>query len=350
MDRLLVTGGAGFVGSHVAEQFASQGIKVIALDNLSRAQTLPSADRRLSTIRYNWRYLEGVSGVELVRGDVRKAELVSRLAKGVDAIIHTAAQVAVTSSLTDPLLDFEVNAVGTLNVLEAARKSKRRPAVVYASTNKVYGDNVNRIPVRKRKTRYEFADERYRRGIPEAFPIDLCEHTPYGCSKLAGDLYCQDYGRRGEVRTGIFRMSCIYGTRQFGNEDQGWVAHFLLSGLRRGKVTIFGDGLQVRDLLWAPELVEAYERFLEHPEVRGGEVFNIGGGPQHTSSLNELMAWQGERGVRPEAASADWRAGDQKVYISDVRKASKLLGWRPRTAPTAGFAQYVRWAESDAMA
>jgi len=348
MDRLLVTGGAGFVGSHVAEHFANRGWKVVALDNLSRAQTLPTADKRLSTVRYNWRYLEGISGVKLVRGDIRNSPLVSRLVKDADAVIHTAAQVAVTSSLEDPRLDFEVNALGTLNVLEAARKSNRKPPVVYCSTNKVYGDNVNRIRVSRRKSRYEFADTRYRRGIPEVFPIDLSEHTPYGCSKLAGDLYCQDYGRRGVVRTGIFRMSCIYGTRQFGNEDQGWVAHFLLSGLRKKPVTVYGDGLQVRDLLWAPELVEAYERFLGRSPVPGGEVFNVGGGPQHTSSLCELMAWQEEQGMRPKAAWEDWRPGDQKVYISDVRKASEMLGWRPRTGPESGFAQFIRWAEDEA--
>lgn len=203
--KVLVTGGAGFVGSHVAEYYALKNEEVVVLDNLSRAKILGSCGNS----SYNWDYLRRYDNIDLVEGDVRNAELLSSLAADADAIIHAAGQVAVTVSVTDPRTDFEVNALGTFNVLEAARKSKSSPAVVYCSTNKVYGDNVNKIPVRAGGKRYVFADAGYEKGIPEDFPIDLCEHTPYGASKLAGDIYVQDYGKRNEVDTGVFRMSCI---------------------------------------------------------------------------------------------------------------------------------------------
>ena len=236
--KILVTGGAGFVGSHVAEYYAKKGEGVIVFDNLSRAELL---GYEASNAMYNWDYLERYKNIELVKGDIRDAERIKDVAKNADAIIHTAAQTAVTTSLRNPRTDFEINAVGTFNVLEAARLSENNPCVIYCSTNKVYGNNVNKIAVIEKGKRYEFADERYKNGIPEDFPTDLCEHTPYGCSKFAGDVYVQDYAHTYGLKTGVFRMSCIYGERQFGVEEQGWVAWFAIATLLNKPITIYGD-------------------------------------------------------------------------------------------------------------
>ena len=255
--RILVTGGAGFIGSHVAEYFSEKGYEVIALDNLKRGEIL---GKNIS-LEHNIEFLNGLSNVSFVKGDIRDFSLLKNLCKDVDVIIHAAAQVAVTTSLKNPREDFEINAIGTFNVLEAARLSGT--AVVYCSTNKVYGDNVNKIPVVEKNKRYEFADDKYKHGVPENFPIDLCEHTPYGCSKLAGDIYVQEYGHVYGLETGVFRMSCIYGERQFGVEDQGWVAWFAIAALLNKPITIYGDGKQVRDVLYVKDLIEAFDAFIE---------------------------------------------------------------------------------------
>ena len=339
--RLLVTGGAGFVGSHVAETYAKAGAEVVVLDNLSRAQTLPTASRERDVVEHNWRHLEKVPGVRLVRGDARDAQTVLDAAEGCDAIVHAAAQVAVTSSLTDPRTDFAINALGTFNVMEAARRRDVK-ALVYCSTNKVYGENVNAIPVTDAGTRYRFADPAFEKGIPESLSIDHCEHTPYGVSKLVGDLYAQDYGHLYGVRTGVFRMSCIYGTRQFGNEDQGWVAHFILATLAGKPLTIYGDGKQVRDTLYVGDLVQAYDAFLRSG-IRQG-VWNVGGGPKHTTSLLELLdLLEKLTGKRSPVSFSDWRPSDQRVYVSDVRKAEKELAWAPRVGLEEGVRRFVEW-------
>ncbi len=266
--KILVTGGAGFIGSRIAVKLASKGHEVIALDNLSRFEVLGKGYSR--AFEYSLGLLKSY-GVKFVRGDVRRYSDVLEASIGVECIVHTAAQVAVTTSLKDPRLDFEVNALGTLNVLEAARV--RDACVLYTSTNKVYGDNVNRIPLVEKETRYEYADPRYWEGIPEDFPIDLTGHTPYGVSKLAADLYVQDYHYSYGLRTGVFRMSCIYGEGQFGVEDQGWVAWFVIATLAGREITIYGDGKQVRDILYVEDLVDAIERFVFS---RASGVFNIG--------------------------------------------------------------------------
>lgn len=333
--KILVTGGAGFIGSQVAEYYALKDEEVVVLDNLSRT-------------RYNWDYLERYDNITLVEGDIRDAETLEEVAKDADAIIHAAAQVAVTTSMADPRTDFEINALGTFNVLEAARKSKSSPIVVYCSTNKVYGDNVNRIPVRAEGKRYVFADARYEEGIPEDFPTDLCEHTPYGASKLAGDVYVQDYGRRNEVDTGVFRMSCIYGTRQFGSEDQGWVAHFVISNLLERPLTVYGDGKQVRDVLFVSDLLRAYDAFLKKRDKYSGEVYNIGGGARFTLSLLELLDFlERETGKKSRVAFADWRPSDQKVYISDIGKAKRELGWEPKVSVNNGVKKLIEWVKDN---
>jgi CDP-paratose 2-epimerase len=342
--RILITGGAGFIGSHVAEYYAKKGEEVTLFDNLSRADILEMSKR---VILYNWSYLKDNYGnVKLVNGDVRDFKEVKKATRDADVIVHAAAQVAVTTSVKDPRTDFEVNALGTFNVLESAREAETNPSIVYCSTNKVYGTNVNKIPVKEEKTRYCFADGRYENGIPEDFPIDLCEHTPYGCSKLAGDLYVQDYARVYGLKTGVFRMSCIYGERQFGVEDQGWVAWFVIATLKGKPITIYGDGKQVRDVLHVSDLVQAYDAFIKSNLKH--EVFNIGGGPENTLSLLELLSLLEEiTGKRTKISFAEWRPGDQKVYVSNISKAQEKMNWKPKIGPRKGTEKLVRWAQEN---
>ncbi len=341
--KVLVTGGAGFVGSHVTEHFAKKkGNEVVVLDNLSRMNIL---GKSVGDPLYNWNYLKNNYGnVELLKGDIRNFEEVKVSSKDVNAIVHTAAQVAVTTSLSDPRTDFEINALGTFNVLEAARLNDA--ALVFCSTNKVYGENVNKIPVKEEKKRYSFADEEYLKGIPETLSIDLCGHSPYGCSKLAADIYMQDYAHTYGLKTGVFRMSCIYGERQFGVEDQGWVAWFAIAALTNKSITIYGDGKQVRDVLYVGDLVEAFDRFL-NLDLRH-EVFNMGGGPANTLSLLQLLDMLRELTEKnPILSFADWRAADQKVYVSDTSKAGRLLNWAPKVNPREGLRKLVEWVSQN---
>lgn len=338
--KVLVTGGAGFIGSHAAESFARDGHPVTVLDNLSRAKLLKKDDRNA---RFNWEYLSGLEGITLVEGDCRDAAVVARAAQGVEVIVHAAAQTAVTTSVTDPRQDFENNVIGVFNVLEAARNQTVRPAVVFCSTNKVFGANVNEVPLREEDTRWAFAGD-FEKGIPESFSIDRCEHTPYGCSKLTGDLYVQDYAHLYGIKTGVFRMSCIYGTRQFGMEDQGWVAWFTIAARTGKPLTIFGDGKQVRDLLWVEDLIEGYKAFLGSDHPHG--VYNMGGGPANTLSLLELVAMlEARTGVKLNPAFAGWRPSDQKVYVSDITKVTKELKWSPRVSPKEGVERLAAWVE-----
>ena len=342
-ERVLVTGGAGFVGSHAAAYYDEAGSSVTALDNLSRIETL-GADESRDTAAYNWQYLAREHpDVERVEADVRDHERLAEVVEGHDAVVHTAGQVAVTASLTDPRTDFQVNAEGTFNVLEAARLAESDPAVVVASTNKVYGDNVNEIPVREEETRYRYDDPDFADGIPETLSIDDTEHTPYGVSKLAADLYVQDYAIRGAVDAAAFRMSCIYGPRQFGNEDQGWVAHFAISTMEGEPITIFGDGKQVRDVLFVSDLIRAYDAFLSDPEGKPA-VYNIGGGPEHTTSLLEFLdRLEAETGRRTDVSFDDWREGDQKVYVSDIERVRDALDWEPHVDFETGIERYLKW-------
>ena len=336
--KVLVTGGAGFVGSHVAEYYAKRGSEVIVFDNLSRVEIL---GKGVGDPLYNWNYLKNnYCNVKLVKGDVRSFGEVKAASEDVDAVVHAAAQVAVTTSLSDPRTDFEINALGTFNVLEAARLNDA--ALILCSTNKVYGENVNKIPVKDEGKRYYFADEKYRNGIPETFPVDLCGHSPYGCSKLAADMYTQDYTHTYGLKTGVFRMSCIYGERQFGVEDQGWLSWFVIATLTNKTITIYGDGKQVRDVLYVGDLVQAFDKFLSS-NLRHG-VFNMGGGPENTLSLLELLDLLKElTGKEARVCFADWRLADQKVYVSDISNAKELLGWEPRVDPRNGVKRLIDW-------
>jgi CDP-paratose 2-epimerase len=276
--------------------------------------------------------------------DVRDASAVADAAVNQDAIYHLAAQVAVTTSVQDPREDFEINALGTFNVLEAARQSASRPLVVYASTNKVYG-GMEAVPFVEGDTRYAYADLPF--GVPEDHQLDF--HSPYGCSKGAGDQYTRDYFRIFGLRTVVFRQSCIYGPRQFGVEDQGWLAHFAISAATGRPVTIYGDGKQVRDVLWIDDLLNAYESVLMHPEVGAGEVFNLGGGPEFTLSIwRETGKLLESCAGHPVCASyREWRPADQRVYVSDIRKAQEVLGWKPLTSPEVGFQRLWAWVKNN---
>jgi len=342
MAKMLITGGGGFIGSHAAVYFAARGYAVTVLDNLSRGRLLKRED---PNVLYNWEFLASQGNIEMVRGDVCDRDAVLPLVKDADVILHAAAQTAVTTSVIDPETDFLNNAVGTITVLEAARRCGHRPTVVFCSTNKVYGENVNAVGVEEEQGRYRFP-EAMRTGIPESFSIDRCEHTPYGCSKLTGDLYVQDYGHLYGLRTGVFRMSCIYGTRQFGMEDQGWVAWFVIAALAGKPITIFGDGRQVRDVLWVEDLLAAYEAYIEGDlDVA---VFNMGGGPDQTLSLLELLGMIQElTGVAPQISFDNWRPSDQKVYVSDIRRAQELLQWRPQVQPREGVERLIAWTQEN---
>lgn len=330
MTRYLITGGAGFIGVNAAHHYAQRGEVVTVLDNFSRRGT----QENLQWLR------EEHPGIRAVEADIRtEPQTLAAEAAQADVILHLAAQVAVTLSVSDPRTDFEINALGTLNVLEAARHSPKPPIVIYSSTNKVYG-GMEEVRVGEDSKRYGYRD--LPQGVSEDQPLDF--HSPYGCSKGAADQYVRDYSRIYGLRTVVFRQSCIYGTHQFGIEDQGWVAWFTMRALLGLPVTIYGDGKQVRDVLYADDLVRAFDAALEHIDRAAGQVYNIGGGPSYSLSLLELIALlENLKGAKMEYSFADWRPGDQRVYVSDVRKAGRDIGWQPTTAPDQGVAQMRDW-------
>ena len=339
--KVLVTGGAGFIGSYVAEFYAIREHDVIVFDNVSRARLMHRSEKN---VRYNWNYLSQYKNIKLVEGDIRDYAVVETFCQEADLIVHAAAQTAVTTSVVEPEPDFSTNVGGSFNILEAVRRSDRQKTIIYCSTNKVYGDNVNDVELVEMEKRYAFAGE-YKNGIPESFPIDHCKHTPYGCSKLAADLYMQDWARMYGHKVGVFRMSCIYGTRQFGFEDQGWVAWFTIAAMNNLPITIYGDGKQVRDVLYVTDLVELYNRFVESDLSHG--VFNTGGGIDETMSLLELIEiLEASLGKKIPLSYDDWRPSDQKVYISDISYAQKTLNWSPQVTPQEGAAKLVEWVKT----
>jgi CDP-paratose 2-epimerase len=317
--RMLITGGAGFLGVNAAVHMIREGWHVTLLDNLSRSGT----QRNLE-----WLQAHHPRDVTFIKEDVRNAQAVAEHVKGQDAILHLAAQVAVTTSLIDPATDFEVNAGGTLNVLEAARKHNREVPFVYASTNKVYGQLGPSND-----------------AVGEAQPIDF--HSPYGCSKGAADQYVRDYARCFHMNTVVLRQSCIYGAHQYGTEDQGWVAHFVHSILKDRPLTIYGDGTQVRDLLDARDLSRLYEQVITDIDKTRGEIYNVGGGSQNQRNLLEVIEHIGRLTEKKPAYSfADWREGDQAYYVSDITKAKEELGWEPAISFDQGLKDLIAWAAS----
>ncbi len=351
MTRVVVTGGGGFVGSHVVERFAKEGADVLALDNFARWSTLGTHPLGKGIERYNWDFIGKLPHVTRKEIDVRDAKAVEEAVQGADVIVHTAGQVAVTTSVADPRTDFEINVGGTFNVLEGARRSGSDPVIVFCSTNKVYGSAVNYIPVREDGKRYAFDSKAFADGIPETLSTDLVHHTPYGASKFTADVYVQEYAHTYGLRTGVFRMSCIYGTRQFGSEDQGWVAHFAISAVLGRPLTIYGDGKQVRDVLYVDDLVDAYQAYVSRSKKLKGQVFNVGGGPTFTMSLLELVALlEKQLGRKLKVTFSEWRPADQKVYISNIARAKEVLGWSPKIPPEEGVKRLLKWFESQPFA
>ena len=330
---VLITGGAGFVGTNLADHLARAGRPVVVLDNLAR----PGVSGNLQ-----WLLETHPALVTHLRGDVRDAATVSEAVAEAGAVYHFAAQVAVTTSLNDPLHDFAVNAAGTLNLLEALRALPMPPPLVFTSTNKVYG-SLDDTSLRLRGSRYEPEDAVLRAsGIGEDQPLDF--HSPYGCSKGTADQYVLDYARTFGLPAVVFRMSCIYGPHQHGTEDQGWVAHFLIRALRGEPITLYGDGKQVRDVLYVGDLVRALELAVEHVEALSGQAFNIGGGPGNTVSLLELVEIIGRlTGARPPLGHDTWRPGDQRYYVSNTSKFSAATGWLPRTTVQEGVGRLHEW-------
>lgn len=341
--KILITGGAGLVGSHCAEFFAkvNKKNKVIVLDSLMRSQIF---GYNKATVEYNWNYLKKFKNVEHVKGDVRNDRDVFRaIGKGVDVVIHTAGQPGVPSSVRMPKEDFSINAFGTLNVLEAVRKKSKNTIFIYCSTNKVYGENVDKIPLKELRKRYVFDGIK---GVSEDMCTDLTGHTPYGVSKLVGDLYVQEYSHIYKMKTGVFRMSCTYGTRQFGFEDQGWVAWFIIATFFNKPITIYGNGKQVRDMLYVDDLVDAFNRFINSGLNRG--LFNIGGGPDNTISLLEFLDdLEKLTGKIPKVKFLHWRPSDQKVYISDTSRLEKNLNWKIRTPVKIGIKKLFDWIKEN---
>jgi len=340
--KILISGGAGMVGSHCAEHFVKNKHKVIIVDNLLRSKIFGSKEK---SVEYNWHYLKQFKNITFFKKDIRDKEEMQRIFKKVkpDVVIHTAGQPGVRFSLEQPMEDYSINATGTLNLLEALRNVNSKGIFIYCSTNKVYGHNVNDIAIKQKAKRYEFKNIE---GIDENCSIDLTGHTPYGVSKLTGDLYVQDYGHGYGLKTGVFRMSCIYGTRQFGFEDQGWLAWFAIRYLLRKPITIFGDGKQLRDVLWVDDLVNAFECFIKS-DIKTN-VFNIGGGYKNTLSLLELIKLLENCSDRKVPIKyGPWRQFDQKVYISDIKKAKKLLKWKPKVSPEEGVERLYSWLKEN---
>jgi CDP-paratose 2-epimerase len=329
----LITGGAGFIGTNLADRLMCDGHEVLVFDDLSRPG-----------VRGNLAWLSQRYGDRLrtVRGDVRDFDAVCEAVSQVDQVFHLAAQVAVTTSLRDPRTDFLINAQGTLNVLEAVRRQQRPPPLLFTSTNKVYGPLTD-VPLTPSGSRYIPLSREVRRfGIDEQRLLDF--HSPYGCSKGAADQYVLDYARSYGLPAVVFRMSCIYGPHQQGNEDQGWVAHFLICARDRAPLTVFGDGLQVRDVLYVDDLVEAQMLAMQHVTQLAGRAFNIGGGTQNTLSLLELISWLGQRDDRPlHIEQAAPRVGDQRYYVSNTAKFSAAVGWHPRVSVADGLTLLSAW-------
>jgi len=330
---ILITGGCGFLGCNIAAELARRGRDVIAFDNLARAGAQEHA---------GWLTERFGDRISIIAADVREEAAVSAVVRSTAAVLHLAAQVAVTTSLDDPVEDFEVNARGTLNVLEAVRRHNPQAPVLFASTNKVYGRLFDDGAVGRSEQRYAPLDTNLSVGIDEAAALDF--HSPYGCSKGTADQYVRDYARVFGLRTVVLRMSCIYGPRQFGTEDQGWIAHFLIRAIRGEPITIYGDGCQVRDALFVDDAVDAWLRALERADDVSGQAFNLGGGPANSASLREMIDLIARlRGRRPQLRFADWRPGDQPWYVSDVRAISRALDWRPRTPLPRGLAALDGW-------
>lgn len=332
----LITGGAGFIGSNYAARLLDRGDSVIIFDNLVRSGT----ERNIEWLHNQF----GVNSFRWMREDVRDPAAVAEAVKGVDIVVHLAGQVAVTSSVLDPMYDFSVNAGGTLTVLEAVRKAGHQPIVMYSSTNKVYG-GMEQMELIEGDNSYRYKDFPF--GISEEQPLDF--HSPYGCSKGAADQYVRDYARIYGIPTVVLRQSCIYGARQFGVEDQGWVAWFIIAAITGRPITIYGDGKQVRDVLFIDDLLDAYDLAVDNIDMAAGEVFNVGGGPNNTMSIwGEFHTYlENMIGRDIPVNRQNWRPGDQRIYVSDIRKAKQYLHWVPKVGVEEGIIRLYQWVKEN---
>jgi len=337
MKTIFITGGAGFIGINSAKYFLEKGWKVFIFDNFSR----PGTEENIK-----WLKNESISkkNLEIFRGDVRyDLELLKKLTSRSDVVLHLAAQVAVTTSVKNPREDFEINALGTFNVLEAVRQSKNKPIIIFSSTNKVYGA-MHDTKIIESNNRYQYQDLPY--GVDENRVLDF--HSPYGCSKGAADQYIRDYARIYGLKTVVFRQSCIYGLRQFGIEDQGWVAWFIIASILGKPLTIYGNGKQVRDILFVDDLNNAYWLAIENIKITTGQVYNIGGGPENQLSLLELIDLLEKLfSKKIEYKFKEWRPGDQPIFVSDIRKAIEHFNWRPRIFVNDGIEKLAKWVKDN---
>jgi CDP-paratose 2-epimerase len=331
--KVLVTGGCGFIGSNIASSHMNKGDKVLVLDDLSRKGA-----------ELNLKWLRSLDKIDFIKQDIANFNSLKRIIeknRDIEIIYHMAAQVAVTDSIDNPRRDFEVNALGTFNLLEAVRCANANPVIIFGSTNKVYGE-MKDLKIIEENGRYMWKD--IKKGIGEDSPLDF--HSPYGCSKGSADQYIRDYSRIYGLRTVIMRQSCIYGPRQFGIEDQGWVAHFIISAILEKPITIYGDGKQVRDILFIDDLVDVFHRAYENIDSVKGDIFNIGGGIENTISLLELTDILKEEIDKDIAIKFDsWRLGDQKVFINDISKSKRLLNWQPKTNKDSGIKKLISWVK-----
>ena len=331
-----ITGGAGFIGSNYAHRLLQRGEKVTVYDNLSRV----GAPKNIAWLKETF----GEEAFKLIVGDLRDDKLLTECARDADVIVHLGGQVTVTTSVTNPREDFEANALGTFNALEAARLSERNPIFIYSSTNKVYG-GMEDVEVIEEATRWRYKD--LIEGASETQPLDF--HSPYGNSKGTGDQYTRDYARIYGLRSVVFRQSCIAGPRQFGMEDQGWVAWMMIAAVTGKQITIYGDGKQVRDVLHVDDLLNAYDAAIDRIDRVKGEIYNVGGGPR-----NMLAVWaefgpilEKLLGKKIEVARADWRPGDQRVFYADTRKAKRELDWEPTIDLEEGIEMLFEWVKAN---
>lgn len=336
-DSILVTGGAGFIGSNLSHRLAGMGHEVVVFDALSRAGV---ADNLA------WLTAQHGDRIRHVHADIRDQRALEEAVRDAAAVFHFAAQVAVTTSLTDPRSDFDINVGGTFGLLDALRRKGDGTPLVFASTNKVYG-NLGNVPLHLAGGAYAPVDATLgRHGVGEDRPLDF--HTPYGCSKGAADQYVLDHARSFGLPAAVLRMSCIYGPRQRGTEDQGWVAHFLISAMERRPISLYGDGCQVRDVLEVSDCVDAYIACWRNISTVSGQAFNLGGGPDNAVSLRQLI---GEietlLGCRIETRYSDWRAGDQRYYVSDTRRIRQALGLKPPAGWKQGLRRLAAWLSAE---
>jgi len=330
--NIFITGGAGFIGCNAAKRFMDSGHKVVIFDNLSRKGT-----------DWNLRWLRTQGKFDFIKGDIRNFNQVCRAFKKhkkTDVVLHLAAQVAVTLSVTNPREDFEINALGSFNICEALRNFLPEAILLNASTNKVYGDMKDEKIVNRGK-RYEYQE--LTGGISEKYPVDF--HSPYGCSKGAADQYIKDYSRIYGIRSVNFRQSCIYGYRQMGMEDQGWVIWFIICALLNRQISIYGDGMQVRDILFIDDLVDCYLDSISKIDITSGKTYNIGGGPKNAISLLDLIKMLQEITAKKiDFTFSDWRPGDQKIFICDISKAKSDFSWEPKNNIEMGIKKTIEWA------